>query len=382
MKNIAADSPVAQYFHAIAAALDGFEAYLSTRTGEGAGLISAQAVAGHVERLKHSFGCWQNRIGFTDQFRILRGESGFPLFQNVLELENDRAGAKTRLAAIPDGAALRAEMVDFILRQKTFPAALQAQLAERGYLERIGKGDIFSPLVLPETVAVTVNSKSRRPVYAVTWGVFDGSQSLPMIYAATIEDSSPNVTKLLVTPEGRLDTRVPIPLPVGGLLNPELAARFDDFVGKNGAYALTPATIATNLDRDFPTLHPKRLQRLVLGPFYSAGITENSARITEILSRVRRPENAWLLTWTLQEVFSKAERPETRGFFSATPALQEFHIETNDLEAARMGVSLYEKHALVPHEAYQALYASGEAEAIFGNFKVHVISGNQVVSEV
>jgi hypothetical protein len=47
-----------------------------------------------------------------------------------------------------------------------------------------------------------------------------------------------------------------------------------------------------------------------------------------------------------------------------------------------MGVSAFEKHALVPHEAYTALYASGEADSIFAGYKVHVISGNQVVSEV
>lgn len=85
---------------------------------------------------------------------------------------------------------------------------------------------------------------------------------------------------------------------------------------------------------------------------------------------------------TVQEVFSKAERPATRGFWSSTQAQEEFHIDTADLEAARMGVSAYEKHALVPHDAYQALYASGEAAQVFGDYKVHVISGNQVVSEV
>jgi len=120
----------------------------------------------------------------------------------------------------------------------------------------------------------------------------------------------------------------------------------------------------------------------VLGPFYSAGITENNDRITGILSKVRKPEDAWLLTWTQQEVFSRVERPAERGFFSSTPARQEFYIDTANLEATRMGVSAYEKHALVPHEAYQALYASGEAAAIFGDYKVHVISGNQVISEV
>ncbi len=44
-----------------------------------------------------------------------------------------------------------------------------------------------------------------------------------MIYLATIEDSSENVTKILVTEDGKLNNEVDIPLPVGGLLNPELA---------------------------------------------------------------------------------------------------------------------------------------------------------------
>ena len=383
--NVAAgnNGAVAQYFNTIRAALSGLETYLSnpevTLPGSG---FAGQLLLPCVERLKNSFACWENRIGFTDQFRISRAESGFPVFQNVLELENDRLSAEKRLANLPDAKAMRSEMVDFILRHKAFPAALQSQMAERIYLEQIGKGEIFSPFVLPETVRVTVSEKSGRPLYVVTWAVFDGTSTLPMVYVADVEDSSDSVRELLVGKDGRLNPDVEIPLPVGGLLNPQLAAQFDDFAAKNGAYSLTPATIATNMDKDFPTLHPKQLRRIVLGPFYSAGITENNARINEILSRVRKPENAWLLTWTMQEVFSKAERPAVKGFFSSTPASQEFHIETNDLEAARMGVSAYEKHALVPHDAYQALYASGEANAIFGNYKVHVISGNNVVSEV
>ncbi|NKN39714.1 hypothetical protein HFC70_25520 [Agrobacterium sp. a22-2] len=383
MNAAATNLAVNQYFSTMAAALGGFEIYLSNPelmlpgSGTAGGLLLP-----YVTRLKNSFACWQNRIGFTEQFRISRAESGFPVFQNVLELENDRGASEARLAAIPAPEALRQDMVDFILRQKAFPEALQSRMAERLYLEQIGKGDIFSPFVLPETVRVTVNEKTRRPYYVVTWAAFDGTSTLPMIYVAGVEDSSANVAKLLVGDDGKLSPDVDIPLPVGGLLNPELAARFDDFAAKNSGYSLTPATIATNMDKDFAELHPKQLRRVVLGPFYSAGITENNARINEILSRVRKPDNAWLFTWTMQEVFSKAERPAVKGFFSSTPATQEFHIETNDLEAARMGVSTYEKHALVPHDAYQALYASGEAAAIFGNYKVHVISGNNVVSEV
>ncbi len=372
-----------QYFQAVKTALNGFGIYLASRDRETAARdFSETMVMPYVERLKASLNCWENRIGFIERFRISRAESGFPIFQNVLELENDKKTADARLASLPAAERIRAEMADFILRNKAFPEILQAQMAERLYLQQVSQGDIFSPVVLPMTAAVTVNPKTRRPSIVVNWAVFDGTQTLPMIYVARIEDSSDQMVRMLVGSDGKLNPDIEIPLPVGGFLNPEIASKFDDFVIRSSAYSLTPVTIATNLDRDFTTLHPKLLRRIVLGPFYSVGITENNSRIQEILARVRKPENAWLLTWTVQEVFSKNEREAKKSFFSFTPASEEFHIDTNNLEAARMGVSAYQKHALVPHEAYQALYASGEAEAIFGEYKVHVISGNQVTSEV
>jgi hypothetical protein len=186
----------------------------------------------------------------------------------------------------------------------------------------------------------------------------------------------------LVGENGKLSEKVEIPLPVDGLLNPELAHRFDDFTEKNSAYTLSPATIASNLDKDFPELHPKQLRRVVLGPFYTAGITEHNSAVADVLSKVRKPENAWLLTWTIQEIYSKGERPGRKGLWSSEPASEEFYINTDDLEAARQGVSSYEKHALVPHEAYQALYAAGEAQKIFLGYKVHILSKGRVISDV
>ena len=381
--NAATEGPVGQYFASIRSALGGLENFLGDRNSPlYRNSVVGEVVVPYLARLKASFSCWENRIGFIEQFRISRAESGFPVFQNVLELENDRQSAEKRLSGIPQADALRQEMADFILRHKAFPAELQSRMAERLYLEQIGKGDIFSPFIMPETIRVAVNPKTMRPYYVVCWGAFDGSSTLPMVYMATIEDSSEKIVAMLVTDDGKLNPEVDIPLPIGGLLNPELASRFDDFALKNSAYSLTPVTIATNLDKDFPELHPKQVRRIVLGPFYSAGITENNAKINQILSKVRKQENAWLLTWTVQEVFSKAERPAQRGFWSSTPAAEEFHIDTDNLEATRMGVSSYEKHALVAHDAYQALYAAGDAAQIFGDYKVHVISGNQVISEV
>ena len=378
-----ASAAAARYFDTIEAALDGLDVFLRDdrsplyRSG-----IVAQVVAEHIDRLARSFECWRNRLAFAETFRISRADSGYPVFQNVLELENDRLTAEARLAAIPAPDQIRAEMADFILRQKAFPEALQRSMAERLYLEDVRGGQVFSPFVLPRTVKVAVNPKTRRPFYSVHWAAFDGLANLPMVYMAAVEDSSEKMVDALVADDGNVKPSVEIPLPVEGLLNPELAHRFDDFAERNSAYALSPVTIATNLDKDFDELHPKQLRRVVLGPFYSSGITENNSTVQDVLSKVRKPENAWLLTWTVQEVFSKNERPGRKGLFSSQPAREEFHIETNDLEAARQGVSSYEKHALIPHEAYQALYAADEARRIFDGYKVHILSNGKVISDV
>ena len=373
----------ARYFDAISSALRGLEIFMrDDRSPLYRHGIVARIVAEYISRLEASFTCWRNRLGFAESFRISRAESGFPVFQNVLELENDRRNADKRLANIPDPATIRAEMADFILRHKDFPAALQRSMAERLYLEVVKGGAVFSPFLLAQTAKVSVNPKTMRPYYLVHWGAFDGTANLPLVYMATIEDSSEAIVSQLVQENGKLNEKVDIPIPVEGLLNPELAHRFDDFTEKNSAYALSPVTIAANMDKDFPTLHPKQLRRVVLGPFYSAGFTEHNSTVAEVLSKVRKPESAWLLTWTIQEVYSKAERPGRKGLWSSEKATQEFHIETDDLEAARQGVSAYENHALIPHEAYQALYAAGEAQKIFSGYKVHILSKGQVISDV
>ncbi len=382
MSKAANNETVARYFGAIDAALEGLDVYLRDDDSPlyQHGLV-AQTVIGYIDRLATSFGCWHDRLDYEAKFKISRAESGFPTFQNVLELEKDRQSADSRIAAIPDPETLRAEMADFILRNKEFPTALRKSMAERLYLEAVREGEVFSPFVLPETVKVSVNPKTKLPYYLTHWGVFDGNANLPMIYSAVIEDSTKDMVKTLVR-NGKMNADVDVPLPVGGLLNHTHALKFDQFAEANSSYSLSPTTIANNMDEEFETLHPKQLRRIVIGPFYSAGITENNATVNSVLAKVGNPKNAWLLTWTIQDVYSKGFRPAEHKLWSFTPQREEYFVDTDNLEAARMGVSSFENHALVPHEAYQALYASGDIDRIFGGFKTHIISNGQVISNV
>ncbi|MEL6966329.1 MAG: hypothetical protein AAGM04_03010 [Pseudomonadota bacterium] len=378
----AGNSAIEKYFESTEAALDGLDAYLRD---EDSPLYQHELVGAilslYIEMLRQSFRAWKNHAAFSDKFRIGRAESGYPVFQHVLDLAKDATVAESRLKEMPSADDLREEMIDFILKKKKFPAPMQQAMAERLYLEDLQDETVFRPFVLPTTVKVSVNPKSGRPYYIVHWGSYDGSAHLPLCYIAVIEDSSDKMIAQLVGRNGKLHDQLDIPLPIEGLLNPELAHQFDDFCEKNSSYSLTLATIASNMDQDFPTLHPTQLRRVVMGPFYSSGVTQHGSVVTRILDKVSKADNAWMLTWTLQELFAISETPAKWGLWGSTPAKQTYHIDTDDLDATRMGVSAYEKHALIPHEAYQAVYASGERDAVFEGYRTHVVSSGRVLRD-
>jgi hypothetical protein len=376
-------SKVERYFASMDGALAGLDAFLNEETSPlyNHDLIGA-IVDFYLGRLKGSMSAWRNQVSFVDRFAISQAESGFPIFQHVLDLENDRGRIEEKLKTIPSDAELRADMVDYIFTKKKKPEALQKAIAERLYYEELKGEKVFSPLVLPRTVKLSVNPRTKRPYYIVHWGAFDGVANLPLVYVLAVEDSSKKLASHIIDKHGKLDPNVEVQLPVDGLLNPELAQQFDEFCEKNSSYGLTLSTIATNLDHDFDTLHPKQLRRFVLGPFYSAGVTSHGKIVEKILDKVNQPENAWLMTWTMQELYSLHEKPAKRGLWGGSPARDEFHINTDDLECARQGVSNFERHALVPHEAYQAIFASDDHDEIFNGYETHILAGGNVISHL
>jgi hypothetical protein len=190
-----------RYFSSIAAALNGLEVFLrDDRSPLYRHDIVASVVAEYIARLEKSFSCWRNRLGFQASFRISRAESGFPVFQNVLELENDRKQAEARLATIPQANELRQEMADFILRNKEFPEALQRSMAERLYLEDVESKETFGPFTLAQTVKVSVNPKSGLPYYLVHWASFDGTPACRQGPQAERQGGNPPARRRIAQP--------------------------------------------------------------------------------------------------------------------------------------------------------------------------------------
>ena len=264
-----AAASIRRYFEAVDAAFDGLERVfeLERQWVKRHNLIH-QICRSHLDRLRNSFTCWELASRFSDKFKIDTRESGYPIFQHVLQLENDRRNAEATLGRMPAPDAIRNDMANEILRFKRFPERYQKLMAERLYYETLTDRPVFAEQTAPVTVRVSVNRRTGRPFYVVQWAAFDGTAHLPLVYVAVIEDSSedlrPPDKERRPWPEGDA---------VPGLPNPELSDAFTAFVRSQSSYGLTLTTIASALDADFPTLHPKQMRRFVLGPFYAGGIT-------------------------------------------------------------------------------------------------------------
>lgn len=336
-----------------------------------------RVVKTHLNRLRDSFDCWWAALPVADSFKIDTSESGYPMFRHVLELQDDLKRARKELATLPDPAELRDEMLDMLLRYRTFPQKQQAAMAKRFYFKALIEKDFLTDFTAPETIRHSINKKTRQPYYIVHWSVYDGAANLPMVYVAAIEDSTAKIEDAFRVGPWSRTNRV-----VQGLPNAALSNRFRDFVKSNSSYNLSLTTIATAMDAEFPTLHPKQLRRMILGPFYVGGLTSHGPLVQTILNGVADPANAWLLTWTLQELFSQSQSPARHGLWSSEAPKENYFINTNDLDCVQQGVSALERHALIPHDAYQAIFAGGAAADILAGHQTHIVSGDKLLRHV
>ncbi|HFC05021.1 MAG TPA: hypothetical protein ENJ55_04880 [Rhizobiales bacterium] len=372
-----------RYFQAVDAAFDALDQIFET---EGIWIknhnLIYEVVNLHLGKLRWAFECWKKQVWFIDKFNIDLTDSGLPSFQHVLQLNIDKTRVEERLADLPEPPQIKNEMAELLLKYKQFPDILQKTMGERLYFDALNTGPAFAPFTPPVTVKHSYNPRSKRPFYVVHWAGYDGTANIPIVYMVVIEDSSSNAPRPIPKSTGPWGDVGGDVLLGPGLPNRELSDQFAAFVKDNSQYSLTLTSIATGMDKDFPTLHPKQLRRFVLGPLYIGGITSHHQRVKQIFEGTSDPKDNWLLNWTLQELVSKEEVSARHGLWGRAVPKEIYHIDTSNLDAAKNGVSSQEKHALVPHEAYQKAYAAGIADEIFDGYQCYVASDGHIIRHV
>lgn len=225
--------------------------------------------------------------------------SGFPVAHELYVMAADAANAAQDLALLPDENKIKAQMLREILTQSKFPVALQNMMAKRQYAKILSTPGLFLPRTNPvASQGVTQGAANERVRWRVDWAVYDTTMNVPVIYILDLEDS------------GRYS--MPDDTSVWPVLCHHLLSQ--------SINTLSLKTIAEGVDRDFRTLHPLRLRRLVIGPFYANTFTHQEGAVDVALDKAG--DDSWVLAVTTESLDTKSTRVE--GLFSRTE-MQVFH---------------------------------------------------------
>ena len=274
---------------------------------------------------------FSGRFAHAGQLTFDRVESGFPVYQELLEMANDALQAERHLAAMPTADALKDQMVRTIVGEQDIPTKLQYALSQRLYYEELLKGHQFWARNDPQ--AVWLGNDGDRRQFQIHWAVYDSQVNLPTIYLMDVADT------------GRTG------LPKDEKRWPEAQAH----LMAQSVGGLKLLTIAKGFDEDFDDLHPMRLRRFHIGPMYSHAFTQQSGPLRDVLEAANSPVGEdWALVWTEEDLIAdRAERVKS-GWFG-TVERQIFALDPFAGQGADTGVTRMERSLIMPQRPYQAL---------------------------
>lgn len=336
---------VRRYFAKLERVVSHLRTVVKTETpGADPGNYETEILTLYLDRLEHGFAAlsWKHQFAgvlhnkLPHNLEIDVTDSGLPVFREVIELENDLGRVEEVLLDLPTRRALRKDILDHALKYKVKPRDLQFALARRHYFELLRDQQVFLPRFRPDFVPVkSLDNGDRR--YLAHWAVYDTQRNIPNIYIMVLDDSGK-------TPLHKSE---------------ELAPHAADALLSQSISTLKLVTIASGFDRDFPTLHPKSLKRVHIGPLYSSSFTRHSDSVQAVLEEhAGSPGDDWIFAWTVETLASKDTQYVSAGLFSERRE-EVFHVDTHGMEAFEAGASGVEKFMILPVVAYQSLVDAG-----------------------
>ncbi|MDJ0942458.1 MAG: hypothetical protein QNJ30_03285 [Kiloniellales bacterium] len=259
-------------------------------------------------------------------------DSGFPQFQEIVRMAGDRGEAQSRLAELPQRAALKAEMVDHLLQHRSLPRDLQLDMSRRVYYEMLSEVPLFLAQNPPQLMPLGTRDPETRG-HLCHWAVYDTQRNLPNVYLMQLEDSG---ERSLTQDQRRW------PLVAEHLLAQSLSS-------------LKLLTIARGFDKDFQDMHPKVLKRFHLGPMYANRLTRHSDTVQDILAESDdEPGQDWVLCWTVETLRAKGSKKTSTGLFGSVRT-EIYDIDPQAPEEVEAGASAIERCMILPYRPYQRL---------------------------
>lgn len=305
-------------------------------------LVETEVIGGYLEALKATLDALAMKYLVAGRIEgplrrhvtIDIHESGLPVWSEVAQTAADAAQAAEELARSPSEAAIKDDMIRQIVGDLTIPTRLQYAMSQRLYYQALAQGGLFWPQMHPQGYWLSGSERQRRR-WLVHWAVYDSRLNVPVLYLMDVDDS------------GRR------PLTDDARRWPEVRAH----LLAQSVTGLQLLTIAQGFDRDFDTLHPMRLRRIVLGPIYSQGFTVQEGPIRQVLENAAAPAGEdWAMAMTLEDLKSERATLESSGLFGVTER-QVFRLDPLDRHGVGQGATSAQRFLILPQRPYQALAA-------------------------
>lgn len=258
--------------------------------------------------------------------------SGFPAFQELMQMTHDALQIDRHLDGLPSRRTLKVEMVDHILSERTPPRALQYAMSQRIYYETLRDRPVFLAQNHPRIAGLGRDGENRMH-FLVHWAVLDSGRNLPTLYFLHLVDS------------GRQQLN----------LDEKRWPRVQDHLRAQSLSSLKLLTIARGFDEDFDDLHPRRLRRVHLGPAHVRGFTRQRGPVGDVLGDVGGdPGETWAFEHVVEELVSERTERRSSGLFSEVDR-EIYALDTVDPEVRDAGASAIERSLVLTYRPYQLL---------------------------
>ncbi len=287
------------------------------------------------------------------QLTLDLNHSGFPHSVGVAELEADLTLKDERLRHLPNRRVLQELMLESMLSRQIDPTELLPQMAERQLAEMIDREKIVRPFTPGDVVIVNDNGKVKNCLFS--WFCYDRMENIPYVYIMAF-DYHGSTEKL----------------------REELAGgEFVEVIRKNGDRGTVPLIVtATSIDEELPTVFPKILKRVKVGPLVCPLYTaeDSSDPFVKWLRQYGEPAD-FVLFLEAEVLYSKGQEPqEERGWFSFAErkkARQIFALPAMDSVSGDRHVSQVQLVMMLPHHVLQQIASDPDfAEVSRGQQKV------------
>jgi hypothetical protein len=241
-------------------------------------------VTPYINILKDNIDCFELKYQLTGNDKvdfpltIVPEQSGFPTEKDFFLLEKNKEDADEKLKILPEREEIIGRIRGAILREGSYVNS-QIMLKRHNFYSKLSEVRVMSGYHLNEAKFVK-KSKGRR-LYTMEWTCLERASKLPVLYRLYSAQD-----------EGREP------------LDKAKNARLETIIYPTQMSSVNLASFAALIDNEIEEIHPKLLERYIIGPFYNSS-TENSKKMNDILGK---DENSSLMKFTIERVVSERVR--------------------------------------------------------------------------